>query len=380
MSRSVRLVWASAFLFVSLSSPILAQRGDEELEGIEIERVAVSLKPPTDFRVPLRLEPSRTLRIVAPMDGVVEKVYFKAADSVRAQAEVIRFDSQQRQYELKIAQSEHELAKIEESLATDNQKKIAAARLDVARKKLDLAEFRSNSTVVHAAMDGVVSQRLVAEGQMVKAGDLLLVLVDPNELFVEIPIERGKVEAGTTIPVQVEDKQVDAKVDAILEPLPEFDPLRELFVSVATARLLLDASDGDLQSGQAVISEMIPRHPVAEIPITAIRTDVGSSDSERMIQVIRDGFVRSLPVQLLGQVGQTHVFVSARFNEGDEVILSASEELDDGSWVRPMLAIDEIEQTPSRGRPGRGGAATTGRGSVMGPDGIRRPVYNPDSD
>ena len=362
--------------FVSTS---YAQRGEEESAGIQIERIAISLRAPQEFHIPLKLRPAKSLHLVAQMDGAVNKIYFKAGDQVAAQTELIRFDSQERSIQLQIAQAEHALAQAEAKLAKGPEKAVADAKVKVARKKLDFAEFRDQQTIVLAPISGVLSEVNVVEGEYVRAGDLLAVVYEPQLLIAEVPVERGKVEPGATFSLQVEADVAEAKVDAILQPLESFDPLRELFVSVATAKLLVDSPDGKFQPGQGISSEMVPTHPVTEIPIESIQTDDENADSERMVQVIRDGFVRNLPIQMLGQVGQTHVFVSGRFTAADELIVSSSEDLLDGSWVRPMM-VDEELASPT----GRRTRSTTGRqsgtGSVLGPDGIRRPLYNKNSD
>jgi hypothetical protein len=79
-----------------------------------------------------------------------------------------------------------------------------------------------------------------------------------------------------------------------------------------------------------VYSDLIPRHPVVESPTAAIGN---SADGQRKVQVIREGFVRDVPVQLLGQSGDTHVFVTGRFGPTDELVVKSSAELLDGTRV-----------------------------------------------
>jgi len=327
---------------------------DDSPTGVVIERAALALTPPEKYITALQLKPVRSLPVVAPTDGVVQDVFAKAGDSVRKQSELMRLDSQEFSLALKKAQANLELARLEASLSsTDpNSKKLAEAKSKVAQSELDLAQFRVDQTKLQSAIDGTISELHVTKGQYVRAGDLLAMVIDPTQLFVEIPVERGQTKAGETIQLAIESNFVDATVEAILPPLAEFDPLRELFVSVATARVVVDSQGGKFATGQSVSSRMIPRYPIAEIQTLAISTSTDDPDAERAVQVIRDGFVRSLPIQVLGQVGQTHVFVSARFAEGDELIVSSSKQLKDGSWVRPMLLQNpDSKSSPQLPRP-----------------------------
>lgn len=311
---------------------------EEQPPGVVIERTPINLTSPEKYQVSLTLRPVRSVPVVAPTDGIIQDVFVKPGQSVAAQSELIRLDSQEFSLALKKAQASHELAKLVLSQASSPaEKQIAQAKQQITQAELNLAQFRIDQTIIRAPISGVVNKIQVTPGQYVRAGDLLLETYDPNQLYIEVPAERSEIEVGATVPLTVEAETAQAVVDAVLPPLVEFDPLRELFVSVATARLLIDASKGDFTSGQAVSSKMIPRHPIAEIRILAVQTAGETAESERSVQVIREGFVRTVPVQVLGQVGQTHVFVSGRFTEGDELVISASEPLEDGAWIRPLL-------------------------------------------
>jgi len=64
--------------------------------------------------------------------------------------------------------------------------------------------------------------------------------------------------------------------------------------------------------------------------------------------VIRDGLVRDIPVQLLGQVGEDHVWISGRFSPEDQLILQTSEPLPDGTIVTPRTYSDRNMTPPAR--------------------------------
>lgn len=318
-------------------SPASAEAGP----GVVIERVALRLISPDAYRLRLKLDAVRAVTLVAPTDASVQSVLVQPGATVAQQTEVLRLDSQEAALGLKIAQSEHELAKHYERLAAEGVEdaNVRQLQLETARRRLELAQYRVDRTILRAPLAGLVTDMQVTPGQYVRTGTLLARIVDPTQLVVHVPVERIGFDPAAPFSLTIEDQTASAKVEALLPPLPEFDPLRDLYRSLATARVLIDNSDGKFSVGQTVFSPLVPSHPLAEVQIAAVRT-APNGDGERMVQVLREGYVRNIPIQPLGQVGQAHVYVSGRFAAGDELIVSSSQELQDGAWVRPMVRED----------------------------------------
>jgi hypothetical protein len=149
---------------------------------------------------------------------------------------------------------------------------------------------------------------------------------------VEIPVDRAAADNGKTFGLKIEQDDVDGKIDAVL-PLPsKFEPLRELFDSIASVQVLIDNTSGKFKVGQTVYVPLIPRQPVVEVQNPAIGN---LSDGQRKVQVVRQLVVRDIPVKLLGQVGSSRIFVSGPFAEGDEIIYETSHQLGDGFQLKP---------------------------------------------
>jgi membrane fusion protein (multidrug efflux system) len=285
---------------------------------------------PQTYQVPLHLDPVTSVELVAPLDGVVNHISVKPGDKIAAQAEATRLESTERQLELERARAEFQLAQLEQESAGSEGARLAAARLDVAKFGLQLAQHRLDQTTLRAPFNGTITRVHVVPGQFVRAGQSLATLADLTRLAVEMPIDRKAVNSGDSLTIKVEDATVNAQVEAVLPLAERFEPLRDLFLSIASGRLIVDNPAGQFHSGQTVYSEMIPRHPVVESPTAAIGN---SADGQRKVQVIREGFVRDVPVQLLGQSGDTHVFVTGRFGPTDELVVKSSAELLDGTRV-----------------------------------------------
>jgi hypothetical protein len=74
---------------------------------------------------------------------------------------------------------------------------------------------------------------------------------------------------------------------------------------------------------------------LAEVTAAAIsNTPTGT----RKVQVLRDDVVRDVEIEPVGQPTAARVLVSGRFVDGDELIVSASRQLADGTQIRPTLA------------------------------------------
>lgn len=303
-----------------------AGQGSGDALQVVIERAPFVVRPAASYDVPLKLSPVREIAVVALVDGLVQPIRAKVGDRVAAQTELLRLDARLRQIELDRAAAA--LRAAEQEVAGGG----AAARVDVAKKDVELAQFRLEQTVVRMPWDGVVYGIHVTEGQYVRAGDPLVTIADPSRVFVDAPIDRGQVKVGDSIELRVEESTVQGRLAAILPLSERLDPLRGLFQSVASGRVELDNADGKLLPGQTVYSPLIPRQPVGEVPTAALsNTDAGG----RKVQVIRDGVIRDVPVQLLGQVGEDHIWVSGRFGTEDQLILQTSEPLPDGTLVTP---------------------------------------------
>lgn len=352
-------LWAQAASKSEVKTPLpLASAGDQVL----VKREAVRLIDPEKYRVPLYLEPHLVVTLAAPFDGVVKQVLYKPNAVVKSQSEVVRLENTVHNLNLLKAQAEYRAALIEQKEADkkgENQQALAAARVEAAKAAVDLAKYLSDQTSVRTPISGEILRVWVTEGQYVRAGDPLVVVGDTSKMKVEIPVERSLIEKDRPHAIKVESVEVMGVVDAILPLAPRFDPLRDLFDSVASAIVLVDNPDGKFKPGQTVYVPLMPRHPIVELPSGAVGN---LSDGGRKVQVLRQWIVRDLPVTVMGSVGSSRVFVSGPFAESDEVIYETSHQLPDGYQLKPAGAAGggTGTTTPAVGA-GAGGTPKTTR-------------------
>jgi hypothetical protein len=187
----------------------------------------------------------------------------------------------------------------------------------------------------------------VVVGQIVQPGQPLVTIGDVSQLKVEIPVSRTDAAPGKTIELRIDDQNVKATIDR-LRPLNErFNELRNLLPTAATAVVVIENSNGQFQRGQSVFAPTLPRQPIAEV---ANSTLTAAESGIRTLQVVRDETVRDIPVGVLCSIGDDRCFVTGAFREGDELILSLSKPLADGTRVRSVTvpAADSAPGTPKR--------------------------------
>jgi RND family efflux transporter MFP subunit len=314
-----------------------------------IERLPLVLRDPITYQTLLHLEPSVSIDVVAPIDGVVGSIQVKTGENYAKQSEAARLEATERQLQLDRAKAAFQVAQLEQQTADSALTDVSAARVDVAKADLKLAEYHVEQAVLRMPFDGTVTAIHVVPGQFVRAGQAVLTIADLTRLAVDVPVDRNVVKAGDPLELKIEATTAQGTVESI-EPLQErFNPLRALFLSVATAHVVIDNAGGKYSNGQTVHSDLIPKHPVTEVPTLALGN---TPEGERRVQVIREGFVRDVGVVLLGQEGDEYVYVSGRFGPTDELVVKSSQELLDGMRVVPSAGASTNQNTGGNtGRP-----------------------------
>jgi multidrug efflux pump subunit AcrA (membrane-fusion protein) len=333
----------------------VAAAGDQVIVKREASRVI----DPHKYRISLAVEPRSTVILTAPFDGVVKQAQGKMNGKLQPQAEIVRLDTTVPKLIVARSEAAFKVAMNEQKLAADKdetQKALAQAKLDVAKAEVDLAKHSLDSCSVRAPFAGELQRLLVVEGQFVKAGDPVAIVVDVSSLKVEIPVERTGVDQGKSISLKVESAEVEGKVEAVLPLHSRFDALRELFDSVASAIVVVENGAGLYKAGQTVYVPLVPRQPVMEVPSSSIGN---LPDGQRKVQVVRQFTVRDVPVTLMGSVGTKRLFVSGPFAEGDEVIYEASHQLGDAFQLKPAAAATAASGQGNSPATGTGDSGTT---------------------
>lgn len=315
--------------------PAATTKAGDPKEAV-VDRAPLVLRDPTSYQVPLHLAPFREITLASPLDTTVTSILMKLGDQAAAQAEVLRLDTKLLQLAVTRAQAALRAAEAEVAALSGPAKEAAEARVQVAKADFDIAELRVQQASIKSPFAGRVVKLHVAEGEYVRAGQPLATVIDGSQLVAELPVDRRAQKVGDNVAVKIEDQPAQMKLTAILPLSPEMDKIRELFLAVGTGRATIDNASGKFQAGQTVYSPLIPRFPVVEVSTATL---ANGDDGSRKVQVVRDGIVRDIKVQTLGQIGDDRIFISGDFGPKDELIVKSSIPLVDGNRLTPRGGV-----------------------------------------
>jgi biotin carboxyl carrier protein len=306
-----------------------------------IESVPIELTMPERYQVSEVLEPIQRITLVAPADGVIRSLGARLGSSVRETQVLVELDPREASARLKAAQAE--VKERQALLGTDPKLEAAfKAQLEAAQARAELAQLAVERCTLRAPFAGRVVDLPVSAGQFVLKGTTILELADVSSLKAFQPVDRRQVSAGSSLSVQIEDKEVAGKVQAIL-PLPdEYLVLRELVTPLAAAWVILPNPKSELEVGLRVRTSSIPTTPIAVIAKRSIKQDSPRSAESAVVQVLRNDFdsgvpvqiVTNLPVQVLGEVGPDRIQVTGRFRPTDSLVVATSSPLLAGTMVK----------------------------------------------
>ncbi|QDT89672.1 efflux RND transporter periplasmic adaptor subunit [Gimesia algae] len=339
-----RSAFGLLLLIFGTPTAVFSQEKTGEPQTVSIQRESITLRHPRDYYVPLNLKPLRSLSIAAPIDGIIHTVEVKPGDKPTAKTVVVRMDSSIPQAELDRAEAALEVAREEQKNATGKAAAIAKANVALAEADLKLAGIRMEQTIIRAPFEGEIFRILAAPGAFVRAGEPLVELGDTSKLQVEVPLSREQAQKGASISLNVEEQATQATVDQVLPLAPQFEKLRDLAKSITSVVVILDNKNAQFKPGQSVSVELIPRYPIAEVPTVSVSN---TPEGVRKIQIVRENVIRDLTPQILGQIGPERLYVSAPFNKEDEIIVSTSQPLTDGTQVQPRLTVGKSQTAPS---------------------------------
>jgi membrane fusion protein, multidrug efflux system len=206
----------------------------------------------------------------------------------------------------------------------------AEAALADARARLASAEKQLGHTEVRASINGVVSDRQVAAGDVVQVGSMMFTIVDLRTLRLEatVPVEAlGRLRAGSPVEFGVSgfDRQFKGRIERIN---PAVDPATRqvrIYVTVPNAEESLVA--GLFAEGRVATDA---RRAVA-VPLAA----VDHRGTAPVIHRLKGGKVDVVPVQLgVNDEAAELVEVAAGLVQGDTVLLGSAQGVTPGTAVR----------------------------------------------
>lgn len=225
----------------------------------------------------------------------------------------------------------HEAAAAEAALAAARANAVAAQR-DIGRAEADLRGIGQvrQSLKLLSPIDGVITAREAEPGTTVVAGQAVLRLVDPAQLWVRARVDQARAEGvqvgqaadivlrsapGTALPGKV--VRIELQSDALTE---------ERIVNVA-----FDPAPAQLYLGE--LAEVTVRLPGAKNVLSVPRAALAQHQGAVGVWRIEQGRARFQPVEPGVQTAERVQIVSG-LEAGDRLIAYSAKQLDDGARVR----------------------------------------------
>lgn len=279
--------------------------------------------------------------------GQVASVRYEEGDRVKRGAILAALDKSTVSADLESAQAELERAKAEfgriKSLYADGW--ITKARLEQAeaatlsaKARVTASGFASRTAQIHAPGDGLILSRDIDAGQIVSAGQTVMVLGDTDKGFVlKVPmtdVNASRIRVGMRARVSVpaiSDKPIDSVVS-------EKDGRADERTGSFEVSFLLPANDR-LRSGQMgrVDIEVSRDHNGSvAIPATAI---FGVRSGEGLVFVVDENDRVKHRNIVIGELNDDSLEIISGLKSGEVIVSRGIEKLHNGDRIKPVRPI-----------------------------------------
>jgi RND family efflux transporter MFP subunit len=299
------------------------------------------------------LQPKLEARVRAEIMGPVERTYVDEGQRVRKGMLLARIDDaavhdaylsarsavRTAESALQNAQRNAERATRLEQAGALPERDLETAQLNLtnaegaladARARLAAAQKQLGNTEVRSPIDGSVSERNVAAGDVVQIGGAMFTIVDLRTLRLEatVPIEElGRLRVGSPVEFGVTgfDRRFTGKIERINPAVDSATRQVRIYVTIPNAE-------------ESLVSGLFAEGRVATDARRAIAVPVSAIDrrgTSPVIHRIKEGKVQVVPVQLgVEDEAAELVEVHAGVVQGDTVLLGSAQAVTEGSPVR----------------------------------------------
>ena len=299
------------------------------------------------------LQPKLEARVRAEIMGSVEHTYVDEGQRVRKGVLLARIDDsavrdaylsarsgvRTAESALQNAQRNAERATRLEQAGALPERDLETAQLNLtnaqgaladARARLAAAQKQLGNTEVRSPIDGSVSERQVAAGDVVQVGGAMFTIVDLRTLRLEatVPIEElGRLRVGSPVEFGVTgfDRRFTGKIERINPAVDSATRQVRIYVTIPNAE-------------QSLVSGLFAEGRVATDARRAIAVPVSAIDrrgTSPVIHRIKEGKVQVVPVQLgVEDEAAELVEIHAGVVQGDTVLLGSAQAVTEGSPVR----------------------------------------------
>jgi membrane fusion protein, multidrug efflux system len=299
------------------------------------------------------IEARREVEIIARVQGQLEELLVEEGDRVKkgqvlaelnkselrlalreAQA---RLDNNRAVYERTIKMLDQELTSQE---VLDNNKYL----FETAKTQYDQAELNLRYTTITAPFSGVITTRLIEQGEMIRVNTVLFNLADMDKLLARVYVpekELARISIGDRVRLESEMFQSQAFEGVVEMISPVVDP------ATGTVKVTVRVAEnhGKLKPGMFCSAYVLTETHLNTLAISR-KTLLTDTDETEVYVVADSGVVRLRKITIGIEQGDT-LEVLTGLKDGDQLVLVGKETLRDGSRVR--IITDEPAANHSSG-------------------------------
>ncbi len=289
------------------------------------------------------LRARKVLRVHAQEEGAVSEVAFFEGESVARGARLLAIDDTLLQASLSkadavLAESVANIKRLDglrrKRLVGEDEFLRAQTAARVAEAERRVLTTRIGFTRINAPFDGVISQRLVEPGDVVREHQHVLTLIDPNALTLDIwaaEILVANLARGDHVRVRIDALGVSDYPGRVVRIFPELNPrTRQGRVEIGLAPVPEGARPGQF----ARVTFDVTTQARTVIPFGALRRD---RDAEFVYRVQSDLRTERVVVRSGRRVAD-RVEILEGLKLGDKVVLRGFLGLSEGKQVKPVSA------------------------------------------
>lgn len=312
----------------------------EEDTGIPVETTKVIQGSVTaTYAGSTSLEAEAEALVAAKVSGVVKKIFVEEGDSVTSGQVLAKLDDEQYKLELNQAKSilenlssEHERNQslFKNKIVSQESYEKTKSEYNTQKSAYNLARLKLNYTDIKAPISGIVSQRLIKVGNMVKVDQPTFQITDFDPLLAVLHVperEMSKLQIGFPASLTADaipDSEFRGK---ILRISPIVD------AGTGTFKVTVEVNDKTRKLKPGMFTRVQIIYDTHENTLLVSKNAILSEDTETWVFVVNDDTATKKEVKI-GYNNSTHVEILSGLNVGDIIVTTGLSSLKDGSKIK----------------------------------------------
>jgi len=344
------LKWILVLSLTSFLTACGAQMGEEkdkdeedkEVIAIPVESGVVTRGPISAFfPSTTTLESEQEASVVAKVGGIVEKYYVEEGDRVKVGQPLVQLETDR--LKLELSRSEANLNKLKNDLKRTRaiyKKNLVSSEtfeklkfeFDSQKAAYDLTKLELTFATVLAPIDGVISNRYVKVGNMIRINEAVYHITDfdPIHAVIYVPEkELYKIKKN-----QVALIQADASVDNVYQGfVKRISPIVD--ADSGTFKVTVEVSDPEQNLKPGMFGRIQVIHDVHESALLIDKKALLTEDSQTSVFVINDNHAIKTSVRT-GYVDNKKIEILAGLKEGDIIVTTGQNSLKNNSLIEVL--------------------------------------------